>query len=464
MNLTLTGEPKIPLGFVNFCSKFAIKPGDMVFDKLFGWVRKNEEDPAIFFGRYSDNNKSVQKVQRWSEAEELFKEKEYMKSIEAFFDYLSDDEQQNVLINKDNGTINFSLYQGSKIIRGKIDNEKITAETAIAKMAEPSIPVMRRLLEMDFHLYYSRFAMNDKLIMMMFDSEIITATPNKLYYGLKELATKADKQDDLLLSEFKILEQVDTGHIVQLSEQEKEIKFSFLRKWIKETLEYIETLDTEKFSGGISYMLLSLVFRMDYLISPEGKILSELEKIASSYYSKDDKSSPERNPVMIEGLKKLLGKSLEEICGQFFRSRYTFAIVVPHNMKSVSEAIQTALQNMVWYRDNNYPDIANKVMEYGFAFSQYSYSLPRPLSDLFKLFIQINYGEYFRALGFQTVYYDEEKNHFNEDAIDDKIDSIIYYWKPKYPALVFKTKKLKFDTLVNFNQSFLQEIAELNFE
>ena len=373
----------------------------MVFDKLFGWVRKKDEDPPIPLGRYSDNNKSVEKVQRWSDADELFKEKEYMKSLEAFFDYLCDDEQQNVTVSRDNGSLAFTLFQGSKIVRGKIENERVIAETAIARMAEPSIPVMRRLLEMDFHLYYSRYALKDNTILMLFDSDVSSATPNKLYYGLKELATKADKQDDLLISEFSFLEAVDTGHIVQLSEEEKTIKFNFLQKWIKETLDYIATLDTEKFSGGISYLLLSLVFRIDYLISPEGKILSELEKIASSYYSKDDKSSPERNPVMIEGLKKILAKPSEELCSQFFRSKYTFAIVVPHNVKAVSEAIQTALQNMVWYRDNNYPDIANKVMEYGFAFSQYSYSLPKPLSDLFRLFMQINYGDYFKALGFQ---------------------------------------------------------------
>jgi len=436
----------------------------MVFDKLFGWVRKKEEDPAIPFGRYSDNNKSVQKVQRWTDADQLFKEKEFMKSIEAFFDYLCDDEQQNVQVNRHNGTIDFTLYQGSKIIRGKIENERITAEAAIARMPEPSIPVMRRLLEMDFHLYYSRYALKDNVIMMLFGSDILAATPNKLYYGLKELATKADKQDDLLISEFKFLQPVDTEHVTALSDQEKELKYSFLQRWIRETLDQIEKLDTEKFSGGISYLLLTLVFRIDYLIAPEGKILSELEKIASSYYSKDDKSSPERNPVMIEGFNKLLSKPKEEIFAQFFRSKYTFAIVVPHNMKVVSEAIQTALQNMTWYRDNNYPDIANKVMEYGFAYSQYSYSLPKPLSDLFRLFMQVNYGEYFRALGFQTTYYDEERNHFNEEAIDDKIDSIIYYWKPKYAGLVFKTKKLKFDTLVNFNESFLQEVSELNFE
>ena len=72
----------------------------MVFDKLFGWVRKKEPDPLIPFGRYSDNNKSVQKVQRWTDADEYFKAKEFMQCIDAFFDYLLDEEQQNVVLNR----------------------------------------------------------------------------------------------------------------------------------------------------------------------------------------------------------------------------------------------------------------------------------------------------------------------------------------------------------------------------
>jgi hypothetical protein len=138
--------------------------------------------------------------------------------------------------------------------------------------------------------------------------------------------------------------------------------------------------------------------------------------------------------------------------------------VPPHNLKAVGEAIETALQNMEWYRDNNYPDIANKVMEYGFSFCQYSYSLPRPLTDLFRLFMQVNYSDYFKALGFTTVYYEEERNEFNQDEIKERIESVIGYWKLKYPSLSYKIKKLKFDTLVSFNQSFLQETAQLNFE
>ena len=436
----------------------------MVFDKLFGWVKKKEEDPVIPFGRYSDNNKSVKQVEKWTEADNLFKENNYQGSIDAFFDYLCDEEQQNVELERENNEIKFRLYQGSKIVRGQINGNMIKAEVALARMPEASVPVMRRLLEMNFNLYYSRYTLHSDKIMMRFDSSLDSATPNKLYYGLKELATKADKQDDLLLNEFKTLKQVDTEHVSPLPENEKAVKMRFLREWITSTLEYIDTLDPEKFSGAISYLLLTLVFRIDYLISPEGKILSELEKIASTYYGKDDKSSSERNPAMIAGFKDILEKTDEEISEQLFRSKYTFAIVVPHNLKLVSDALETALQNMTWYRDNNYPDVANKVMEYGFAFCQYSYSLPKPLTDLFRLFMQINHADYFLALGFKNNYYKEEENEFEEDDIVDRIESIINNWKLKYPGLNFRTKKLKFDTMVNFNQSFLEETVALNFD
>jgi hypothetical protein len=436
----------------------------MVFDKLFGWVKKKEEDPPIPFGRYSDNNKSVRQVDKWSEADTLFKQNDYLSSINAFFDYLCDEEQRNVELEKNNGTITFKIYQGSKVVRGEINNERIKAETALVRMPEPGVPVMRRLLEMNFNLYFSRYSLQGDKIFMRFDSELSSATPNKLYYGLKELATKSDKQDDLLLAEFTSLQPIDTEHIEVIPDAEKEIKYEYLQKWISSTLEYIEPLDPEKFSGGISYLMLALVFRIDYLITPEGKILNQLEKIASAYYVKDDKSSNQRNPSMTAGFKKILERSKEDIFSQLFRSKYTFSIVVPQNIKLVSEAIETALRNMEWYRDNNYPDIANKVMEYGFSFSQYSYSLPKPLTDLYRLFMQINYSDYFKALGFKKEYYNEAVNNFQEDEIKEDIEIIIGAWKLKYPSLNFKTRKLKFDTLVNFNYSFLQEVAELNFD
>ena len=436
----------------------------MVLDKLFGWSKKQEEEPQIHFGRYSDNNKTVYQVAEWTEADLLFREKEYYKSIEKIFAYLTDPREENVILESNSDGFNFQLYQGSKLVRGQINTSRFAAEVQLAKLDKPAVPVMRRLLEMNFNLYYSRYSLRDGIIYMKFDCDLSSASPNKVYYGLKELATKADKQDDLLLDEFKSLSPIDHDHVIPLADAEKEIKFRYLRQWIETSLHIVDSLDQEKFSGGISYLLLSLVFRIDYLTLPEGKLLQDLEKIASAYYGKEDKTAPERNPLMIEGFKKLLGKTNEELAIHFFRSRHSFAIVAPGTHKTVTDAIETSLENMKWYRDNNYPEIALKVMEYGFAYCQYSYSLPSPLSQLFKLFMNINYQDYFSDLGFRVKYYDESKNEFFRDDIEDAIMGVINSWTPKYPSLNFNTRELEYATQIDFNESFLKEIAQMDFD
>lgn len=336
----------------------------------------------------------------------------------------------------------FHFFQGSKIVRGAFDTERLQAQVTLAKMSQPSVAVMRRLLEMNFNLYYSRYALDGDRLCMRFDSEMRTTNPNKLYYGLKELATKADKQDDLLVDEFTLLKPLDTEHIVSIPIAEKEIKFTFLQKWIKETLEYIDTLDKEKFSGGVAYLLLALSFRIDYLITPEGKLLQDLEKIVDIYYRKDEKPITDKNHGMMEGFKKMLERSQEEVFPFIFRSKHVFSIVNPQNHKSVTDSINGAAQNMIWYRDNSHPFIANKVLEYGLSFCQYSYSLPKPLSSLFRLFMHINHGDFFTALGFSERLYDPLLNRFEAEEIADQIEEIIETWKKKYTNLQFKVKNL----------------------
>jgi Domain of unknown function (DUF1821). len=435
-----------------------------MLDKLFGRSKKKSANPDISFGRYSDNNKTVEKVARWTAADNLFKQQEYHNSIEAFFDYLRDDAQQNVILERGADRGKFRLYQGSKVVRGEFDNERLQAEITLARMPQPSVPVMRRLLEMNFNLYYSRYALDNDRLCMRFDSEIRSANPNKLYYGLKELAIKADKLDDLLVQEFAALQTVDTEHIIEIPEAEKEVKYRFMMSWIKDTLDYIASLDPDKFSGGIAYLLLTLAFRIDYLLCPDGKLLNELEKIVDIYFRKDEKQTQERNLGMIEGFKKLMEKTKEDVYPFLFRSKHTFAIVAPHQHRAVADAIQGAAQNLAWYRDNNYPIIANKVVEYGLSFSQYSYSLPKPLSELFLLFMQVNYCNFFEALGFSVPYYGAANNRFDPGAIRERIEEITGAWIAKYPKLQFRLEQLQFNNLVSFNTSFANEIAELNFD
>ena len=436
-----------------------------MLDRIFGKGKKREEpEPDIFFGRYSDNNKPAGKVSRWTDADNLFKQKKYDESIDAFFEYLRDDAVQNVVYERNGAEGRFEFYQGSKIVRGTFNDKQLSAEVTLAKMPQPSVPVMRRLLEMNFNLYYSRFALDNDRLCMRFDSAIEGATPSKLYYGLKELSTKGDKQDDLLVQDFSVLQITDVEHIVEIPPNEKEVKYEYLQKWLKETLEAIASADADKFSGGISYMLLSLIFRIDYLIGPEGKLLNEMEKTAAIYFKKDERPAAEKNRDIIEEFKKIQAKTKEEIFSYLFRSKHTFAIVAPQNHKAVTDSIHAANQNMGWYRDNNYPFIASQVTEYGISYCQYSYSLPRMITELFHLYMRINYADYFQALGFHTVYYDPVKATFNSEKVIDQVKAIQDKWKSKYPNADFKVQNIRFDSLVNFNQSFTSEIEYLNME
>lgn len=438
-----------------------------MFDKLFGRGKKKPEEsggPEIPFGRYSDNNKSPAKVNRWTDADNLFKEKKVPESLDAFFEYLRDDSAQNAMYERNGAEGRFELYQGSKIVRGSFDSEELKAEVTLARMPQPSVPVMRRLLEMNFNLYYSRFAMDNDRLCMRFDSDITTASPSKLYYGLKELATKADKQDDLLVQDFTTLQTTDSEHTSEVPLREKEIKYEYLQKWTGETLDTIGSLDADKFSGAIAYLLLSLIYRIDYMIVPEGKLLYDLEKITGIYFKKDERPVTEKNRDMTEAIKNLKAIPKEEVFRCLFHSKYTFAIVAPQVYKTIAEAIHAANQNMVWYRDNNYPNIASQITEYGISYCQYSYSLPKAITELFHLFMMINYPDYFMALGYKTVYYDSLKKQFSEQAIMDKILAIQNGWKAKYPNMDFKTHNLRFDSLINFNLTFTNEMEFLNME
>lgn len=437
-----------------------------MLEKFFRRSRKTvaPAEPAIPFGRYSDNNKPVGKVTRWKESETLYREGKYPESFDAFFDYLRDEEVDNVVYERTGPEGRFQIFQGSKIIRGRFNAQMLEAEVSLARMAEPSVPVMRRLLEMNFNLYYSRFALESDRLCMVFDSDIRTSNPNKLYYGLRELATKADKHDDLLVQDFVSLDELDNEHVVALPGKEAEVKYAYLQSWIRTTLDAVAALDADKFSGGIAYLLLNLIYRIDYLVSPEGRLLNDLEKIGSIYFKKDDRPVPEKNRDMAAEFEKILARPREEMCECLFRSRFTFAIVSPQAYKSISESIQNANKNVAWYRDNNYPFIAAQIAEYGLGYCQYSYSLPRPVTELYELLLKVNYPDFFSDLGFPYRLYDTVALRLDRESITARIEAILLEWKEKYPHIAFQLENLKFDNLAAFNLSFTTEVAQLNLD
>lgn len=438
-----------------------------MLEKLFGWGKKKpevkEEKKDTQFGRYSDNNKPLGKVARWTDADNLFKEKKYIESLDAFFDYLGDDKAQNLSYQRNGNEGRFHFYQGSRVVRGSFNQDQFQAEVTLARMSQPLVPVMRRLLEMNFNLFYSRFALDNERLCMRFDTDTETASPGKLYYGLKELATKADKQDDLLLKDFSTLQTMDSEHMLAVPDTEKDLKYEYLQKWIGETLDLVATLDADKLSGGIAYMLLALIYRIDYLICPEGTLLNDLERIGNIYFKKDERPVMEKNRDMVEEFKQLKARTKEDITQHLFRSKYSFAVTAPQPFKTISDSIHNSNTNLPWYRDNGFVSIACQIAEYGIAYCQYSYSLPKPITEYFHLFMVVNYPDFFEALGHLT-YRKGHKKSLDQEAIVARIQEIEMEWREKYPAMEIKTANINFENIVNFNFTFTTEIEFLNMD
>lgn len=419
---------------------------------------------AIIFGRFSDSFKPKPKVDAWTLSEKLFQEKKFLDSYEAFFDYIKDDTTGNVVYTRSPGKIDFELYQGSQKVRGTIAENKIIAEASIAEYEKLSVAFMRRLMEMNYSMYYSRYALNENKICIKFDSTIPDGPPRKLYYAFKEVATRADKQDDILLDDFAMLKPIDNKQPVEeLPGQEKEVKYKYFQKSVQEMLTRINGLNEDQFSGGISYLLLNTAYKIDYLLAPEGTLMNELEKISWSYFAQDNKPLIEKNRIMKASLQKLLEIPKEKILEDLYRVKSTFGIAGPAPHASVVDIFNRNIPNVKWYIENNYPDIALVIYEYLPTYCFFTYGMPKPDAQLFHLMMNIIEQDYFTELGLPEKYYDSAAGKFNEQAVKDRIDQIIKDGLEIYPELKFKTESLKFDTLLNFLRSFTTEMQNLNF-
>ncbi len=436
-----------------------------LLERIFGSTTPTPPQPDIRFGRYSDSYKASDNYAAWDEALEQFENQSWRASYLAFFRYLRDEKEDNVKYWETEDGIRFEFYQGSKKITGFADDNKLRAEAKIALSSELNINFMRQLIERNFDLNYSRFALDDaNHLTIVFDTYSLDGSPYKLYYALKEVATNADKQDDLLLEEFKVLEAVDISHLQAIPDAEKEVKYNFMQTRIQQVLSDIESghLNPEKYPGGIAYLLLDLTYRIDYLIKPEGYTMELLERIHRLYFAKDDKTNAQKNQQLIRELRRLQERPRDDFFREMYRGTATFGITPPVNHDRIVSVIDGELLNMGWYQDNGYENVALAIPSYIAGFCLFNYATPRPDRDLLHLYFQILENEYFQQLGFQEDFYDARRKIFNRRAIRRAIEHIVAANRSLYGKLNPATATLRYNSLPDFARSFLMMIRNMD--
>ncbi len=435
------------------------------FDRFFGSEKERIAQPDITFGRYSDSYKSKEQYAAWERSLDLFEKQEYLAAFTEFFTYLRDEQTDNVTFSESKGTIHFELIQGSKKIVGIANRKKVKAEAKIAITEDLNIGFMRRMMEENFKMRYSCFALdNDNDITIVFDTNILDASPYKLYYALKEVATKADKLDDLLIDEFEVLHHTDETLIKQATTAEKEVKYNFVTNEIKEVIQQIENgkLSASQYPGGIAYLLLNLSYKLDYLTVPEGMLMETLERIHRLYFTKDTKTNLQKNAILQKEFQHLLEQPKEDFLRGMYSVKTSFGITKPVTHDRVVSFIDGELHQMDWYNDNGHSNVAMAIPGYIIGYCLFNYAIPKPDKKLFHLYYQIIYTDFFQKLGFKFDYVDLQKQSFNKKAIIRAIKEIVEDNKEKYPNLSPNFNRLSFDGQVKFAKSYLTMIRNLD--
>lgn len=436
-----------------------------ILDRIFGAKEKTVTQPDIRFGRYSDSYKVGANYDAWDTALEKFEEAQYLDSYRAFFNYLRDEEEDNVHWWEENGGLKFEIFQGSKKISGFADDKNFRAKASIAKTEQLNVGFLRRLLEKNFSMNFGRFALGDENeLHVVFDSYTLDGSPYKLYFALKEMAIQADKFDDLLLDEFDMLQPMEVSHLIEIPETVKEVKYNFIVAEIQKVLLEIKegTLDADKYPGGIGYLLLNLVYKLDYLVKPEGFMMEALERMNRLYFAIDDKSVAEKNRLLSRELEKLLDRKQKAFFKEMYRVKATFGITPSVTHDRVVSFIDGELKNMDWYCENKYMEVAMAIPGFIVGYCLFNFAAPRPDRDFLHLYYQITEREYFKNLGFDLKFTEEETGHLSKKAIKKAIEKIVDKNEGVFPKLSPSLSTLNYDSMTEFARSYLMMVRNLD--
>lgn len=415
----------------------------------------------IRFGRYSDSVKSPEQLEFWRQAEAHYAAGEHVHAWRSFFDYLRDPEVDNVQYREAGNGLEFEIYQGSRTIQGQANEKGIQARALLAKMPKPSVAVMRKLLEVNYTLNYSRFALsNDDVISIRFEAPVGGDQPAKLYHALKEMAVNADYYDDPLIEEFSALESIEGGRIVRYDEQGLALRRAHFQQWIEEALDRAAGFDPEKQSGAISWLLLALAHRIEYLLAPEGGTIPVLRKIVGVYFAQGDKSYPERNSEMLSLFRELLTDIEDRAARDFYRVTSTFATTGQSTPHSVLGIVNDALNGYNHWKGLADPAPALACLEYTAAQPLATTSVPAPVSDLMILLLEILHPAFFRSMGIDHGYVAQENGAINGERVAGRVVESLEGMEGPLSNFQFRTEHLSFTSILDFAFSFVLEMQE----
>lgn len=423
-------------------------------------------------GRYVFE-RTKERTNLWEEALKAYDDKRYIDAYIGVLNYLKNPAAENVTYKLFGSTENqgffFELLQGSKKLTGRITPENITITTEVVRVKKMSVGFMRRLMEINYNLNYSRYALDDSNnILLKFYSATLDGSPYKIFNALREIALHADKQDDLLADEFSdFLEMKNIGSRSELSEHERQIKYVFLQKQIQNALTALKEgkLDIEKYPTAALHILLSVAYKLDYLTRPEGLTMEVIERVHRIGGEEDGKTAFQKLQTIRKDFQKILERSEDRLYNEFYNTTSTFSRIKDVEHETLSQMIEAWEQDLDFFLKENYEAAALGLVGFIVGNGLFASVLPKIDRQLLDLYYRITECNFFHALGVPTpqygVYLDENTNVLNEKAIKSAIRGILEAHSVAFPDYRPNYKLLDFESLPLFAKSYLVFLKNL---
>jgi len=421
----------------------------------------------ISFGRGINADISPEEEELFFKAYEAFEKKDIFNAYEYFLSSLinfsDEDSNENIRFERSENTLKFTLYQGCAVIKGTVTKEKLYAEATIIKNESSSVALKRYILERNYQLTYTNYFSDAECIKLKLHQDNIVLSPQKVFFPLRELALNADFDKDHIRSEFKNITLQEIEHLTPLNEEELQVKYRYLQKWIEELETKVLTLPSNDNSGMQSFLFLNILFKIDYLLAPKYKMYQKLSKKVQEYFGNENATLEAKNEELRKYILTLKETSYEEFSKSFYNAKYTFNSIEKSSYDEIVNFITESQNKIKWYKNNRYIQIIPTIYNYISFNSLYNYGMNPLLKELFHTLVEIQNSEYFAALGC-TPLYNEEKETFSKRAIIHRIKELVEANEEKYKALSVFTDDLNFASMNEFSYSYYTMLKNLDFE
>lgn len=417
------------------------------------------------FGRFSDVHKTPDRYARFDASRAAFEQGNYRQALIDFLEYIRNPQANNVTYDPAARVLTFEIVQGSRLIKGVLEHDRVIVRSQIVDGTQFTTGLLRRFLEKNYSLNYSRFCLDEhKQLHVIFESFVQDANPYKLYYGIKELALKADKNDDLILDEFHQFDVLDEDKQTPLFEKVLDIKTSFFYTTLSSVKNSLDNgvLRKSHDANSVIYAILGTLYKIDILLTPNGRSTDIIETAHRQYFADTTRPVERRMSALVGALEALFSKEKDDIRKEWYDVVYTFGLNPSISLPQAKDFIQTEIGRVQWHIENFEPQKAHFIIQFTISYILFNYSVDRLLFGLLLFYYRVTDQSFFTAMGCRGQFINE-KGGLNRRQIVHELKQVVDLYEEEYYNVAIPYQAINTDSVVTFGLSLLQLILASSF-